>query len=1264
MSGNEAPTQVLPPAPGQVGTEALTQLLGNAPLPCTPPFAVHDLAALSPRSRHLYSEAPTQILPPTQLPEGQRSPSHVAHTPPAAVILAGFDYERSVARLKANAGNDPIPNLPYSSGSSHSSDDEASKKDNQDTASDSTYPLSLLPPPPPPPPLRMQMPEFANDGGSGVGAPIGLPPATRFTSTIPSSPAVFCAGDESPADTPAAATTMRSANADPFGRKRSPCPVRPTTIPCTGSNDTTTFSGTAADDSTLLFPGATPSQVPIPNPNTVLKASARAMPLLVDTPHGQSDAPPVAVAAAAAAPGAHRTPENDDSFMDIDGNDSLLGGVMSADPLGPKHPHHGGALDIFASSASPIPLSHLENASLAVDSYVPPAFGDSVMPDPSHAPLDELSSANTVMLTAESMDLGETPVKRFRSMVGPFSSLGRQYEPPVTYPDASVSQTLKHVTTDVPAVPLALQLGDGDEDSIPIGATSPEHPNAPMDVGPKSDDTSLFSFPTTSPPTRAVSEPPLPPLPHPKPTRRRILANGAQEQVERALQRRRAHIFPAGTPIRILSPIAQSPDTVPPQARSPQGTPSARNTSLLPAVRRMTLSSCSDSDDEPPAVTAMRRVIHTSDDDHDHDDDNDVDSDTDKTDELIAHSPPERGPRKRRRTAFDRGGTKLATVARPTTPTAPVAPAMAMAAPTTTGRKRPRLDPVLTSPLPPSSLESSRTRPARRSRPTSFRRQESSSDEPDDPNDPSYETQSMVETSAPPAPTPRYQRPSPIVPAVAAVAASGGKRRGLQAAADSPLSEISGSPPPPPPPAGIDVTAPGPIIRLSSRRGTLTVEKEPPPPTRSYATDDLVWARTAGAAQQFYVGRIRGRASLSAENEVQYRIKLLSGERLQVPFEHIRPYVPLDIGQHAYAYVTTSEIAPVVIVEVAEDEADEYIVETAERRRVHVAVDRMILSVDQIRSMDRHRTPLARDLITPPQPPPVLARQESAPTPMHPSRSTQRRRNGRTRATRPGPASSPLRERPRTADPMDVDHMDVDHQLQSPPVSEPAAVTMRPTSIKATSTPARAAPPPATAPTLETAPSTAVKAASNRALPQRMSPRRRQSSRIFDGLHFVITMIKSNDAVDGSSQIPDPDEIPMTVVSGNPQFERPLIERLITELGGTLVENVAGLGAMNDQTHPTVFCIASAPRRSHKFLLALALGIPRISCQWVLDCFSKASLIPHTFYQLPNGNSTELRGYISAIFAPSIFAGRSFAIQLPHAAREEWRLTLTAYAPP
>jgi hypothetical protein len=120
---------------------------------------------------------------------------------------------------------------------------------------------------------------------------------------------------------------------------------------------------------------------------------------------------------------------------------------------------------------------------------------------------------------------------------------------------------------------------------------------------------------------------------------------------------------------------------------------------------------------------------------------------------------------------------------------------------------------------------------------------------------------------------------------------------------------------------------------------------------------------------------------------------------------------------------------------------------------------------------------------------------------------------------------------------------------------------------------------------------------------------------------------------------------------------------------------------------PKVFCIASGPKRSLKYLTSLALGIPNVSCQWVVDCVlqvyvivhsvfklyrliyngltlefhNKGQYIDHRLYALPNGYSIEMKSYLSAIFRFKVFQSKSFFIIGDAKFRKDWSKTLKAY---
>jgi hypothetical protein len=96
---------------------------------------------------------------------------------------------------------------------------------------------------------------------------------------------------------------------------------------------------------------------------------------------------------------------------------------------------------------------------------------------------------------------------------------------------------------------------------------------------------------------------------------------------------------------------------------------------------------------------------------------------------------------------------------------------------------------------------------------------------------------------------------------------------------------------------------------------------------------------------------------------------------------------------------------------------------------------------------------------------------------------------------------------------------------------------------------------------------------------------------------------------------------------GDRWFERKNdLSTKVKELGGTVIGCPLASkhyqnGKKMKKLGREIFLITSAPSRTKKFLLALALGIPIISSSWIRDCIEQKNILDHNGYRLSNGDS-------------------------------------------
>ncbi|ORZ32301.1 hypothetical protein BCR44DRAFT_1440494 [Catenaria anguillulae PL171] len=334
-----------------------------------------------------------------------------------------------------------------------------------------------------------------------------------------------------------------------------------------------------------------------------------------------------------------------------------------------------------------------------------------------------------------------------------------------------------------------------------------------------------------------------------------------------------------------------------------------------------------------------------------------------------------------------------------------------------------------------------------------------------------------------------------------------------------------------------------------------------------------------------------------------------------VPHSHLRPYVPLPPGHH-FMYmgrrVKVTESA-------AADEFDSYSV-------VHVGGGDSS-EIPMMAEMDSHRPTAAS--APPVTPDPVVDGPEPSAsdyfeTPMH---------------------TSPLRSEPDT------------------PILHPPPPPLPP----ATSLTTRAAPMP---PRMDRADTIELPQTPPRSslLPQGVGPLVAKYStlspthvpavkgrKLFSGLKFALTLIHPTDV---DRELPKDDELPpVSPADADPSFSTDNIKSLIVSNGGAIIDKLDTVAPITDMHSAKVFCISTLPRRSEKYLMALALGIPRVSCAWIIDCVGEDKLLPPAYYLLSNGFSHELRAQAPSMSVRAIFRGLAFHLGQQH---DSWKPVIVA----
>ncbi|CAN6646476.1 hypothetical protein TRVA0_021S02190 [Trichomonascus vanleenenianus] len=110
----------------------------------------------------------------------------------------------------------------------------------------------------------------------------------------------------------------------------------------------------------------------------------------------------------------------------------------------------------------------------------------------------------------------------------------------------------------------------------------------------------------------------------------------------------------------------------------------------------------------------------------------------------------------------------------------------------------------------------------------------------------------------------------------------------------------------------------------------------------------------------------------------------------------------------------------------------------------------------------------------------------------------------------------------------------------------------------------------------------------------------------------------------------------ITIDNKGPKFDQGALVRMIQEHGGTILNNGLSEAIVFDElsrgtmggpfgSFKLAATIANVPRRTSKYLEALALGWPCLATQFVLDCIAEGTLLPWQSYCLSAGRSEQLK---------------------------------------
>ncbi|KAK9728173.1 hypothetical protein K7432_001282 [Basidiobolus ranarum] len=170
---------------------------------------------------------------------------------------------------------------------------------------------------------------------------------------------------------------------------------------------------------------------------------------------------------------------------------------------------------------------------------------------------------------------------------------------------------------------------------------------------------------------------------------------------------------------------------------------------------------------------------------------------------------------------------------------------------------------------------------------------------------------------------------------------------------------------------------------------------------------------------------------------------------------------------------------------------------------------------------------------------------------------------------------------------------------------------------------------------------------------------------IFKGLGFLITNIRTNNSEERKC---GGDE----AIEGRfmDDFDRNKIVSIIKHHEGIVISDFSDIYNGRERIPfksasdiKDIFVIASSSKRTKKYLMALALGIPRVSSVWVAECARQKQLLNYQSYQLCNGWSRELNAFASSVptgHSDGLFKQLTLYINGSNTFRSDWESTLEA----
>ncbi|KAJ3350380.1 hypothetical protein GGF32_004949 [Allomyces javanicus] len=413
----------------------------------------------------------------------------------------------------------------------------------------------------------------------------------------------------------------------------------------------------------------------------------------------------------------------------------------------------------------------------------------------------------------------------------------------------------------------------------------------------------------------------------------------------------------------------------------------------------------------------------------------------------------------------------------------------------------------------------------------------------------------------------------------------------------------------------------------------------PPVIPATYAIDQLVWAKWP-KSKHFHAAKVR--QIVSRTNT--FKVRLVDGGTAAfLPAADLRPYHAPAHGEHACARESAAQSRPlaVTVVESADDADDEYHVEfhrNRKRVRKYVPFEAVLVSEEQMRQVDERRPAPDVDAV------PVGEEREEVeesreneevmdvPAPLPPT-PTVGNHDGAVIVPTPTPIRSKIRHK----------------KVVGPGPCRPGPLSNRIPVIEVTisSLPGRS-------PVLGSVSKKSVALAAKRkavAFANELvkPPPLRQVLPILSGLVFVITMSGDDD---GWTMVGLPERFEPTLA----KFNRDRVTELVEKHGGRIVDDLDDA----ELDRAPFVCLATVPKRTPKYLFALARGMPCLSCQWIVACDVQKKRVDMDMYRLPNGYSLDLQAPLSAVTRAGCMQGVTVAISGGFEYFDEWVRILQA----